>query len=222
MRIILSFVLLCGLPLCGATIGWYNGDLDGINGLANERNTTVSQSNVYDDFVVPVGGWTVVGVFSNDLIDFTGVTQAYWEIRSGVSAGNGGSLIGSGLSTATQTPTGRSAFGYTEYTIEVDGLNVFLAPGTYWLTVSPIGFGGGRSFLATTSGANAVGTPPGNNGNGFFDSTYFGVSFGDAADQVGSSDFSQGVLTGSVPEPGTAGLLLGSATLLWFVRRRRG
>jgi hypothetical protein len=211
--------------LCGGTVGWYNGDFDNNNGLANEQNTTVSQANVYDDFVVPAGGWTVVGVFSNDLISFTGITQAFWEIRSGVSVGNGGALIDSGTSDATQTATGRSGFGFTEYTIEVDGLNIVLAPGTYWLTVSPIGFGSGRSFVSETLGANAIGTPPGNNGNGFFNSSSFNVTFGDAADQTsGRPDFSQGVLInggGSVPEPGTAGLLLGSATLLWFVRRLR-
>ena len=31
---------------------WYNGDFNGVNGLANERNTVVSQAAVYDDFNV--------------------------------------------------------------------------------------------------------------------------------------------------------------------------
>ena len=37
---------------------WYNGDWNYVNGLANERNTLVSQAAVYDDFNVtaPWGG----------------------------------------------------------------------------------------------------------------------------------------------------------------------
>jgi hypothetical protein len=42
MRIALSLAVLCCLPLCGGTVGWYNGDFDNNNGLANEQNTTVS------------------------------------------------------------------------------------------------------------------------------------------------------------------------------------
>ena len=37
---------------------WYNGDLNDVNGLNNERNTGVTQAAVYDDFDVtaPWGG----------------------------------------------------------------------------------------------------------------------------------------------------------------------
>jgi hypothetical protein len=37
---------------------WYNGDFNFVDGLANERNTIVSQAAVYDDFNVtpPRGG----------------------------------------------------------------------------------------------------------------------------------------------------------------------
>ena len=31
---------------------WYNGDLNNINGLANEVNTAVTDAHVYDNFVV--------------------------------------------------------------------------------------------------------------------------------------------------------------------------
>ena len=61
--------------------------------------------------------------------------------------------------------------------IEVIGLNVSLAEGHYWLNVTPIGDLTGRSFDTTTSGANCVGTPCGNNQNAFFDSNFFGANF---------------------------------------------
>ena len=206
---------------------WYNGNFDGRNALSNERNTSVSQSNVYDDFIVPAAQqWDITSVFSNDLMSFTGVTSAYWEIRSGVSLGNGGTLVASGTGTATQTPTGRSAFGLTEYTIDVAGLNVLLNSGTYWLTVSPIDSGGGRSFVSTTSGAGAVGTPPGNNGNSFWNSSEFGKNFGLPSDSLGSGtwDFSEGVsgsVVSGVPEPSSIILLVTMfAGLIVTIRKR--
>ncbi len=205
------------------TILWYNGDFDGRNGLANEINTLVPDSRVYDDFIVPSGGWTIGTVWSNDLSSIR-ASSAYWEIRSGVSAGNGGTLVASGTSSATQTLTGRSAFGFSEYTIEVSGLNIPLATGTYWLTVAPIDSGLGRSFVSTTSGLNAVGNPPGNDGLSFFDSTFFGTNFELASDEPGQpnpADYSMGVGTSgapAVPEPCTLALFgLGAFGLL---RRR--
>ncbi len=47
---------------------WYNGDYNGVNGLANERNTLITQAAVYDDFNVTAPlGWDVTAVFSDDL-----------------------------------------------------------------------------------------------------------------------------------------------------------
>src|ERR1043166_5775986 len=140
---------------------WYNGDFNNVNGLANEQNTLVAQSSIYDNFIVPSPGWHVTAVFSDNLENTT-VTGANWEIRSGVSEGNGGTLIASGTTaTPLVTPTGRGGFGFTEFMSEVTGLSVDLAPGTYWLNVTPIGNGGGRSFNSDTSGTNCVGLPCG-------------------------------------------------------------
>jgi hypothetical protein len=64
---------------------WYNGDFNFVNGLANERNTIVTQAAVYDDFNVTAPlGWHVTAVFSDNLFElgFT-VTGADWEIRTG-------------------------------------------------------------------------------------------------------------------------------------------
>ncbi len=175
---------------------WYNGDFDGSNGLANEENTSLGSgqyARVYDDFNVTGDGFDIGAVFSNNL-ENTNVTAATFEIRQGVSAFNGGTIVASGMTTTPEiTPTGRSGFGFTEFTIQISGLSIHLDPGTYWLAVWPTGDLTGRSFVSTTSGANCVGTPCANNDNSFFDSNFFGASFEPAGDFVSPPDFSMGV-----------------------------
>jgi hypothetical protein len=194
---------------------WYNGDFDFVDGLANEQDSFAQgYSHIYDDFNVPdTDGWNVTSVFSHDLISTT-VTGATWEIRSGVSSGNGGTVVASGMTvTPVITDTGNNAFGFEEFSVEVTGLNVDLAGGgaTYFLNVTPIGsLDGGRSFDSTTSGANCIGTPCGNNSNSFWDSDLFGVFF--VPTSTGGSqfhDFSMGV-NGTV-NGGGGGLTLVSA-----------
>ena len=187
---------------------WYNGDFDGVDGLTNEENTFATGfSHIYDDFIVTdSGGWDVTSVFSDNLMS-TNATSATWEIRQGVSAGNGGTLVASGMTvTPVITPTGRSGFGFTEFMVEVTGLSVHLDPGTYWLNVTPVdNLDGGRSFDSTTSGANCIGTPCGQGDNAFLDSTLFFANFEPVAD-FGSQfhDFSMGVngsVSGGTPTP---------------------
>ena len=187
---------------------WYNGDFDNVDGLTNEENTFATGfSHIYDDFnVTDSPGWDVTSVFSDNLAS-TNITSATWEIRQGVSAGNGGTLIASGMTvTPVVTPTGRSGFGFTEFMVEVTGLSVHLAPGTYWLNVTPVdNLDGGRSFDSTTSGANCVGMPCGNDSMAFLDSTLFGAVFEPTGDFcTGCDDFSMGVngsVSGGTPTP---------------------
>lgn len=208
---------------------WYNGDFNGVSGLAQERQTSVSDARTYDNFNVTGAGWNVTSVWSNDLMNsdvFNNATTAHWEIRSGVSAGNGGTLIASGDSPAALALTGRFAGLLTEYTVEVTGLNINLAPGTYWLSVAPIGNGSGQSFDSTTFGLNAIGTPPGNDGNSFFDSTTFGRNFEPVSDAVlfgQPTDFSMGVGGFAlVPEPASIILCgIGAGGLLGYGWRKR-
>jgi hypothetical protein len=168
-------------------------------------NSSVSDGRVYDNFQVTGAGWTIDSLWSNDLMSFT-TTSADWEIRSGVSTGNGGTLVASGTSSATQTATGRSALGFTEYQILVSGLNISLGPGTYWLAVTPIGTGTGRSGNTTTSNANGVGTLL--DGGAFINSTFFSNNFASFDDPT--VDFSMGIdgtEVAPVPEPASLTLL---------------
>jgi hypothetical protein len=210
---------------------WYNGDWDGVNGLANERNTVVSQAAVYDDFnVTSPLGWHVTALFSDNMFTYgLPVTGADWEIRTGISEGNAGTLVASGTTgSPLLIPTGRY-FGneLIEYTVEVSQLNIFLpmlpSGQHYWLNVTPVGNGTGRSFNSTTIGDNCVGTPCGNDDNAFFNSTTFGAFFDHTYNWCGGCvDFSMGVIGTVVPEPTTIALLTwGVAALLIAVRRKR-
>jgi hypothetical protein len=169
---------------------WYNGDWNGVNGLANERNTLVTQAAVYDDFDVTAQlGWNVTAVFSDNLFYSMVTTAADWEIRTGVSEGNAGTLVASGTTNSPiVTLTGRCTFnGVCEYQAEVTGLNIFLpmlpSGQHYWLNVTPVVNGTGRSFNTTTSGTNCVGTPCGNDMSAFFNSSYFGTCFTSTANE---------------------------------------
>jgi hypothetical protein len=208
---------------------WYNGDWDFQIFLGNERNTIVTQAAVYDDFNITGGPmWNVTGVFSDNVISAnTPITGADWEVRTGISEGNGGTLIASGTTNSPiVTLTGRSGFGFNEYRVEVTGLNIFLptlpSGQHYWLNVTPVGNGTGRSQITTTSGTNCVGTPCGNDQNAFFNSTFFGANFTSTSNEAQPYDYSMGVVGNVVPEPATLALLTcGLGALLIAVRRQR-
>lgn len=178
---------------------WYNGDFEGegTGALANEDSTSIGSgdyAHIYDDFIVPAGGADIITVFSNNLLD-TNVTAATWEIRQGVSFGNGGTLVASGMTvTPIVTLTGRSDSSLTEYMIAVAGLSLHLDEGTYWLNVTPVGDLTGRSFNSTTSGTNCVGPPCGDDGNAFFDSSFTFPPFQPTTDFCSQcADFSMGI-----------------------------
>jgi hypothetical protein len=209
---------------------WYNGDFNGVNGLANERNTIITQAAVYDDFNMNFA-WNIGGVFTNVLANST-IIGADWEIRTDISEGNHGTLVAHGSVGVGEnliiTPTGRSGFGFTEYMVEVTGLNLGLPSlrGTYWLNVTPIGSGTGRSFNSTTSGQNCVGTPCGNDQRAFFNSTYFGAYFTSTSNEGQPYDYSMGVIgvpiDVPIPEPATWSTMALGAVVLIGVRQLRG
>lgn len=63
-----------GVP--SGTVGWYNGDCQpGITSQSNWYISSTSYSVLFDDFVVPDGGWTIAGVFAHSQMTSTGVTE---------------------------------------------------------------------------------------------------------------------------------------------------
>ena len=205
---------LC-FPAFSAVMGWYNGSPQIAVGSWAIRNQYVVNFpetcptaphclfGIYDDFVVPAGGWTVVGVLSHNYMNSSSATQAYWEIRSGVSVGTPGTLVASGVSPATQTWFAAGSTGWAHYEIQVNGLKVGLAAGKYWLLVAPVG--AGYSYIDTTNGAGALGSPAGNDGQACFTggSSDFMDSTAVEPQSPGSRDFSLGVLIADPPSPTT-------------------
>ncbi|MGI8922704.1 MAG: PEP-CTERM sorting domain-containing protein [Fimbriimonadales bacterium] len=196
---------------------FYGGDFDGVNGLAVDFDAFT-----FDDFDITGPGAVVDSVYGNCLsnADFASMVMT-WEIRSGISEGNGGVLEASGSGTPTVTPTGRSGFGFTEYNIRISGLAVALNAGTYFfgMNVGEDAFGG-RTFVSTTSGANSVGSPIAN-GNSFFNSGFFGFTYSSTANVLGAeADFSYGIDGEAVPEPATL-VALGVGLAALAARRRR-
>jgi hypothetical protein len=208
---------------------WYNGNLDNRDAFSNQTSSTSGgvDGRIYENFIVPTGQtWTITSVFSNDVtspFNSFASTTAAWEIRSGVSAGNGGAVVASGDGADTRTNTGRTStvfapFRTTEFKNQVSGLHVTLLPGTYWLSVAPDTDGAVDSYwyVSTTSGAAAVGTPPGNDGNSFFTSSFQGDFFTPTSNLEGPGnwDYSLGVAGTTAlatPEPTSMTLLVAAS-----------
>jgi hypothetical protein len=121
------------------------------NGLANETDLLVPGTPygaaVWVPFTVPEGEtWEVTGLFTNNQSTYGVLDQApneptaaaFWSINEGVLPGSAGTVVASGTSAATSTPTGRTAFSLPEYTVQVTGLCFDLTPGRYWMIVVPL------------------------------------------------------------------------------------
>ena len=207
---------------------FYGGDMEPNNpnsrALANENDATVLGdpygSATFQNFYVQGSAVTTSALFSNNLESFT-PDSAYWEIRQGLSEGNGGTLIASGTDpNFTNLPTGRSRAGYDEYSLQVSA-SVSLAVGQYWFAVVPMCTTcDGRSFNSNTFGLNAVGTS--DSDLQFANSAYFGWNYTNADNTnppYTFPNFSNGVYV--TPEPGSL-MLLGTGILggLGVLRRK--
>lgn len=231
MKKLLIISLACVAAAAHAGQLFYGGDFDGRSGLRSQEGGNVSDSRVYDNFMLNQTS-NISDVYGNFLDSSGGAsTSAFWEIRTGLSEGNGGTVVAGGVfSAATTTATGRGGFGLNEYTYDVKVSGVTLNAGTmYWLTVAPdmTGLGGVNLFLSTTGGANGVGGPLGDD-NAFWDSSFYGqtwtnsgiaTAFGDA-NHTQKWDFSLGVNGSPVPEPATFAVL-GLGALALIKRRRK-
>ncbi len=210
-----------GIYICD----FYGGDLDlndpNQNGLANENDAIVGGSPygaaVYQNFKWVNNGGPLVGLATNNLSGLN-PTTAYWEIRSGVSEGNGGTLIASGTGATSNVATGRSDFGLAEYSNFVNA-TAFLHSGTYWMAVVPNDPNNpNRSFNSNTDGLNSRGSQT--SGQQFFNSPFFGANFLNANSQGVFNTFSQAAYSFE-PEPSSI-VLLGSGlvAVAGVVRRR--
>lgn len=207
---------------------WYNGDLDASYtfGVFNQISPTIT-AGTYDDFIVPAGGWTINTLYSNNIVNNSTITGAYWEIRQGVSPGDGGTLLWSGTSLISDNvsvvATGRQSNDpFPEMTVAVTNLNFGLDAGTYWLRVTPIISDDDNVAvnISPTTGANAVGINPGNSFVCYSTATQT-IDYADSGkfifgdDFTGTLDFSMGIdgtVGSQVPLPPS--ILLLASTLL--------
>lgn len=215
---------LLSLQVCAhADILFYGGDFQAnmwySDALSNENDSFVHGSPygsaVYQNFVIPTGQtWNITGLFSNDIMTLSPAT-AYWEIRSGVSEGNGGALLAAGSGSDSYHLKG----DFEEYTNTLSALNLKLAAGMYWFTVVPQGPNQqGRSYNTNTFGANSVGTQISD--QQYFNSPFFGYNFTNADNLSIFPTFSDGVIGTVVPEPSSM-MMLASGVLLVASTRRR-
>lgn len=198
---------------------FYGGDIDTNSSQANGLWNSVSNlgGTVVDGFVsvpfqIPSGqNWIIGGLFGNDLATVGSAASQTWSVSSGVSSGNGGTVLASGTGRVTATATGRVAFGLTEYTFMSKLPNsgrVHLSSGTYFMVAypncpNPSSCSGSIYYLSDSPDnppTNAVGHEPGN--DSFFTSTYFGYSYAPtwgssgACGGVGCPRFSSGLIGG--------------------------
>ncbi len=227
MRRALSLLIALGCLGIGARadILFYGGDFNPSfwysDSLANENDAAVYGnpygSAVYQNFVIAAGQtWNVTALFSNDIMTLS-PTSAYWEIRTGLSEGNGGSLLASGAGADSYHAKG----AYGEYTNTVNGLNLTLGAGTYWFSVVPEAPGQqGRSSNTNTFGQNSIGTQMSD--EQYVNSSYFGYNFTNADNLSIFPRFSSGVVGTAVPEPSSlATLSLGLIAVAGILRRRK-
>ena len=223
------FSLLTIASLGTAQAQFFGGYADGVTNMPTGNNSPIGPPlrMVYDDFTFDIAG----DIISFEMIGLnnTGSPVAmYYEIRSGVSAGNGGTLLFSGNTQgATQgalpldgslgtPPPGPGQYGWYDGGLPV-GSPIHLDPGTYWVGLAPLEQFG--SFdVTSTQGLGSIGHPI-DNGNAFYyDSSNPSADF----ISMGTNDFGLRVLTAAstVPEPGTLSLL-GAAALGFLCWRRR-
>lgn len=202
---------------------WYGGDPDGRDGFASERNFSDPDGQAYDHFTTPYYV-PVDRVYGSFFDSFEGrCTTAFVDIRTGVSSGNGGVRVFSGVFDASSTDLGYSLYGYELYRYTVDVGIVELSPGTYFLAISPIQWGNGRDFVASTSGANSINNDGHPDDNQFMKCPVYNFDYERVSNLeggVGNWDLSYGVTSSFVPEP-APWLLLGAGGLLLWRRKER-
>jgi hypothetical protein len=177
---------------------FYGGDLSPSDpnaaGLSDENTLLIPGSSTYGNFNVPSSeSVTVVGVLVNVQADanFDPLTATY-DIRQGVSEGDGGIEIATGSGNIAVAATGRNFIGLNEYSVAVQLTTpIVLGAGSYWFNATPTCVDGatdgscsvGRFFISNVTGrTNSVHGAGEGNGQMYLNSSYFGFTWADWCD----------------------------------------
>ncbi|HWW16490.1 MAG TPA: hypothetical protein VN310_17665 [Candidatus Dormibacteraeota bacterium] len=178
---------------------FYGGDLNPSDfnaaGMSDENTLLiVGGGNTYGNFNVPSGAtYTVTGILFNVQADanFDPLTATY-DVRTGVTEGNGGTSIASGSGSVAVIATGRNFLGLNEYSLVVQlATPLTIGPGGYWFNMTPSCTNGGqdgscyvgRFFVSnTTSRTNALRGKAQPIHEMFFNSSFFGLTWANWCD----------------------------------------
>jgi hypothetical protein len=171
---------------------FYGGDLNisSINaaGLSDENTLLIPGSSTYGSFTLTGVSATVTGIVFNVQADvnFDPLTASY-DVRTGITDGNGGTSIASGTGAIAVASTGRNFIGLNEYTVAVNlSAPLLIGPGQYWFNVTPACTNGtsdgscsvGRIFVSnTTNRTNGVNAAAQTQGQMYLNSSFFGFTF---------------------------------------------
>jgi hypothetical protein len=204
---VLTAALVCAREARPSAILYYTGDPNGQAAYGNYQDLSgkvnVPESQVFEDFIVSPGSpWNVTGMFVNETdLGPSNVTEATWSIRTGMGPGNGGVVLYSGASPATE---GAGAISQ----ISISGLNITLPPGEYWMNVTPQ-TNGTKLVANATSGVNEINATLTNAGL-WYESQFENYT-------PVWTDFSTGVVAVAIPDtPEPASWVLMGTALLGF------
>jgi hypothetical protein len=184
-------------PLCSPCL-MYGGDLNPTDpnaaGLSDEDTLLIPGSSTYAAYTVPAGitaGVTGILVNVQASVNFDPQSASY-DIRTGVSEGDGGTSIASGTGGILVAATGRNFIGLNEFTVFLHlPATVFLSEGEYWINITPQCTNGatdgscyeGRIFVSnTTQDTNGVFAGAQPTGSAYLNSSYFGFTWANWCD----------------------------------------
>lgn len=202
----------------------------------NLSNTVQELALTFDNFTwVPGAGGGVVDTVGGHFHSFGTVSgsvidTAYWEIRTGMAHNVGGALVTSGSGAVTSYATSFMQGGWPVWGVNVDVPDFTLPAGNYWfgLAIGTTSLDPNATswFVASTTGANGVGGPLGDDLSIYFQSINNGGTVTwdyteSAIINPSLTGFDPSYFIHEVPEPSTlilAGVAMG---LLMLSRHRR-
>ncbi|MGD1022141.1 MAG: hypothetical protein ABR880_05105 [Candidatus Sulfotelmatobacter sp.] len=190
-----------GIPptLCDPCL-FYGGDINPASpnaaGLSDENTLLIlGGSSTYASFTLKEISASVTGIVFNLQADANFDPQtATYDVRTGVTEGNGGTSVASGTSNISLAATGRNFLGLNEYTVAVQlSAPLLIGPGEYWFNLTPACTNGnqdgscsvGRILLSnTTNRANNVNGAAQVRGQMFVNSIFFDFTYANWCDST--------------------------------------